>query len=52
MSNNVNCPYCKKNRPHGHKGCNEVGLRTILIKKKENKWRNIQNEAQNRNKEN
>ena len=37
MSNNVNCPYCKKNRPHGHKGCNEVGLRTILIKKKENK---------------
>jgi len=37
MSNNVNCPYCKKNRPHGHKGCNEVGLMTILIKKKENK---------------
>ena len=31
MSNNVNCPYCKKNRPHAHKGCNEVGTMRITI---------------------
>ncbi len=28
---NVKCPDCKKNRPHGHKGCNEVGLSRTQI---------------------
>lgn len=31
MSNNVNCPYCKKSRPHNHKGCNETTLQIIRI---------------------
>ena len=29
--NKVNCPYCRKKKPHSHKGCNEVSTRTIQI---------------------
>ena len=27
----VNCKLCKKKKPHGHKGCNEVGAARIQI---------------------
>jgi len=27
----VDCKICNKKKPHGHKGCNEVGLAKIHI---------------------
>lgn len=27
----VNCPYCNKKKPHGHKGCNEANTQRISI---------------------
>lgn len=27
----VNCPYCLKKKPHGHKGCNETTTQRISI---------------------
>ena len=27
----IECPYCNKKKPHGHKGCNEHGSLRISI---------------------
>ena len=41
MTDKVDCKFCRKKKPHGHKGCNETGASRIQIgeqmKVKENK---------------
>jgi len=36
----MKCPYCNKKKPHGHKGCNEVGLMRIQIGENNNDKKN------------